>query len=92
MRNLRDLLANIFLHHVLDLWLADSYPHSPFERYADDVIVHCRSEAEARNIRHSIEERLHACKLEAHPQKTKSNCLPLWVDQGDGGVVGSTKD
>ncbi len=65
------LLANIFLHHVLDLWLADNYPHSPFERYADDVIVHCRSEAEARNIRHSIEERLHACKLEAHPQKTK---------------------
>ena len=22
----------------------------------------------------------------------ESNCLPLWVDQGDGGVVGSTKD
>ena len=22
----------------------------------------------------------------------KCNCLPLWVDQGDGGVVGSTKD
>ena len=24
--------------------------------------------------------------------KTFCNCLPLWVDQGDGGVVGSTKD
>lgn len=65
------LLANIFLHHVLDLWLADTYPLCPFERYADDVVVHCRSEAEARFIRHSIEERLLACKLEAHPQKTK---------------------
>ena len=24
--------------------------------------------------------------------KPECNCLPLWVDQGDGGVVGSTKD
>jgi RNA-directed DNA polymerase len=65
------LLANIFLHHVLDLWLAEIHPLCPFERYADDVAVHCRSEAEARFIRQSMEERLHACKLEAHPQKTK---------------------
>ena len=65
------LLANIFLHHALDLWLADTHPHCPYERYADDVVVHCRSEAQARFIRHSIEDRLRACKLEAHPQKTK---------------------
>lgn len=65
------LLANLFLHHVLDLWLTDNYPLCPFERYADDVVVHCRSEAEAQFIRRAIEERLQACKLEAHPQKTK---------------------
>ena len=65
------LLANLFLHHALDLWLAAFHPLCPFERYADDVVVHCRSEAEARFIRQSIEERLQACKLEAHPQKTK---------------------
>ncbi len=65
------LLANIFLHHALDLWLAETYPQSPFERYADDVVVHCRSEAEAQTIRHAIEERLRACKLEVHPLKTK---------------------
>lgn len=65
------LLANIFLHHVLDKWMADSYPSLPFERYADDMIVHCRSERQARFIRHRIEERLQRCKLELHPRKTK---------------------
>jgi RNA-directed DNA polymerase len=65
------LLANIFLHHVLDKWMAEHYPTLPFERYADDVIVHCRSKRQARFIRHRIEERLQQCKLELHPQKTK---------------------
>ncbi|MCS3831204.1 retron-type reverse transcriptase [Salinibacter ruber] len=65
------LLANIFLHHVLDKWMADSYPSLPFERYADDMIVHCRSERPARFIRHRIEERLQRYKLELHPRKTK---------------------
>lgn len=65
------LLANIFLHHVFDSWMVGSHPHCPFERYADDVVVHCRSEAQAHSVRRTIEERLKACKLEAHPQKTK---------------------
>ena len=65
------LLANIFLHHAFDSWMAGNHPHCPFERYADDVVVHCRSEAQAHFIRRKIEERLKACKLEAHPQKTK---------------------
>ncbi len=65
------LLANIFLHHVFDMWMAESYPQCPFERYADDVVVHCRTEAEASVLRRAIEERLKACKLEAHPEKTK---------------------
>jgi len=65
------LLANIFLHHVFDSWMVGTHPHCPFERYADDVVVHCRSEAQAHSVRRTIEERLKACKLEAHPQKTK---------------------
>jgi RNA-directed DNA polymerase len=65
------LLANIFLHRVPDEWMADQYPSLPFERYADDMIVHCRSERQARFIRHRIEERLQRCKLGLHPQKTK---------------------
>jgi RNA-directed DNA polymerase len=65
------LLANIFLHHAFDRWMAENHPMNPFERYADDIIVHCRTGTEAKFIRREIEERLQACKLEAHPQKTK---------------------
>ena len=38
------LLANLFLHYAFDLWMRGTYPGIPFERYADDAIVHCRSE------------------------------------------------
>lgn len=65
------LLANIFLHHVLDTWLAREHPDCPFERYADDVVIHCRSEAEARELKRLVEQRLRRCKLEAHPEKTR---------------------
>src|ERR1035438_2640611 len=47
------------------------YPHIPFERYADDVICHCRSEAQAKHLKAAIEERLATWRLELHPQKTK---------------------
>jgi len=65
------LLANLFLHYVFDAWMAEQHPYIPFERYGDDVVVHCKSEAQARFIRAKIEERLRRCKLEAHPEKTK---------------------
>jgi RNA-directed DNA polymerase len=65
------LLANIFLHHVFDKWMAENLPYIPFERYADDIVVHCRSKAQAKFIRREIEGRLRRCKLEAHPGKTK---------------------
>ena len=65
------LLANIFLHHVFDKWMAENFPYIPFERYADDIVVHCRSKAQAKFIHRQIDERLRRCKLEAHPEKTK---------------------
>jgi RNA-directed DNA polymerase len=65
------LLANIFLHHVFDEWMSREHPECPFERYADDVVIHCRNEAEARAIKHEVEKRLRRCKLEAHPEKTR---------------------
>jgi RNA-directed DNA polymerase len=65
------LLANLFLHYVFDEWMRINYPQTPFERYADDVIVHCRSEAEAKMVHTAIAGRLAACHLELHPQKTK---------------------
>jgi RNA-directed DNA polymerase len=65
------LLANIFLHHVFDMWMAREFPGCPFERYADDVVIHCRTEAEAQVVRRAVEQRLLQCKLEAHPEKTR---------------------
>jgi group II intron reverse transcriptase/maturase len=65
------LLANLFLHYAFDRWMKDNYSDIPFERYADDVICHCRSEAQASSLRQALEARLAACKLELHPQKTK---------------------
>lgn len=65
------LLANLFLHYVFDAWMAEHYPQIPFERYADDIVIHCRTEAQAHFIRRRIEERLRRCKLQVHPEKTK---------------------
>ena len=65
------ILANLFLHYAFDRWMAECHPEIPFERYADDVICHCRSEAEALSLRQALEARLAACLLELHPQKTK---------------------
>jgi len=65
------LLANLFLHHAFDMWMARQFPHVPFERYADDAICHCRSEAEARVLQDALTARLAECKLTLHPEKTK---------------------
>jgi len=65
------LLANLFLHYAFDVWMSRNYPHVPFERYADDAIVHCRTEREAQEVRAAIAGRLQNCRLELHPEKTK---------------------
>jgi len=65
------LLANLFLHYAFDLWMKRNYPSIPFERYADDVVCHCKSEYEAKELKVSLQERMEACKLQLHPQKTK---------------------
>jgi RNA-directed DNA polymerase len=65
------LLANIFLHLAFDSWMRQTYPAVAFERYADDVIVHCQSEEQAQAVKRAIAARLARCKLELHPDKTK---------------------
>jgi len=65
------LLANLFLHYAFDRWLKETFPNNPFERYADDAVVHCQSEEEARLIKQAISERMEQCKLELHPKKIK---------------------
>jgi RNA-directed DNA polymerase len=65
------ILANLFLHYAFDRWMQEHYPRMPFERYADDAICHCQSEAQAQKLLAALATRLAHCKLELHPQKTK---------------------
>ena len=65
------LLANLFMHHAFDKWMQENHPYAPFERYADDVVVHCKSEQQAKYVLTAIAKRLAQCKLELHPEKTK---------------------
>jgi group II intron reverse transcriptase/maturase len=66
------LLADLFLHYAFDDWMRRNISSIPFERYADDILVHCKSERQASWIKSAIEGRLQDCRLQLHPQKTKS--------------------
>ena len=59
------------MHYAFDTWMDREYPGCPFERYADDVVAHCDTEAQARTLRVAIADRLGALGLELHPEKTK---------------------
>ncbi len=65
------ILANLFLHYTFDRWMQREHPACPFERYADDAIIHCDSENQARQLLVLLQQRLEECKLQLHPQKTK---------------------
>jgi RNA-directed DNA polymerase len=65
------LLANLFLHYTFDVWMVRMFPESSFERYADDVVVHCQTKTKAEHIKDSIQQRLAECKLVMHAGKTK---------------------
>ena len=65
------LLANLFLHYAFDMWITKLHPEISFERYADDIIVHCQTQSEAEEILQQIDQRMEQCKLELHPLKTK---------------------
>lgn len=65
------VLANMFLHYVFDMWMKRNFPQAPFERYADDGVVHCRTKEEALYIKEKLAKRFEECKLELHPVKTR---------------------
>jgi RNA-directed DNA polymerase len=65
------LLANLYLHHGFDKWMDEENPQSPFERYADDIVIHCSSKAEAEVLLGKLRERMQQYELELHPEKTK---------------------
>lgn len=65
------LLANVFLHYAFDMWMSRDYPGNPFARYADDLVVHCKTERQARSLLTAIADRLSSCGLTLHPGKTR---------------------
>ena len=65
------VLANLFMHYAFDLWMVRNHPDCPFERFADDAIVHCKSRAQAELVLAGIAERMNEVGLRLHPDKTR---------------------
>ncbi|PZG03831.1 group II intron reverse transcriptase/maturase [Micromonospora craterilacus] len=65
------VLANLFMHYAFDTWLARNFPDVQFERYADDAVVHCVSERQARQVLAALGNRMDEVGLRLHPDKTK---------------------
>ncbi|MEI6469995.1 MAG: group II intron reverse transcriptase/maturase [Betaproteobacteria bacterium] len=65
------VLSNLFLHYVFDVWMGKHHHGKPWCRYADDGLVHCKTEQEAQQLFVSLKQRFEMCGLELHPEKTK---------------------
>ncbi|MEU9383311.1 group II intron reverse transcriptase/maturase [Streptomyces sp. NPDC048279] len=65
------VLANLFLHYAFDTWMAREYPTVQFERYADDAVLHCVSERQAREVLSALRDRMAEVGLQLHPDKTR---------------------
>ena len=65
------VLANLFMHYAFDTWLEREFPAVRFERYADDAVVHCATERQAREVLAALEMRMAEVGLELHPDKTR---------------------
>ena len=67
------LLANIFLHVVFDEWIEKHHSEVKFERYADDIIIHCQNFKQALRTLEAVKARLKQCKLQI--KEGKSNIV-----------------
>jgi RNA-directed DNA polymerase len=65
------ILANLFMHYAFDQWMARNFPGCPFERYADDAVVHCVNKRQAEAVLAAIAARMQEVGLTLHPDKTK---------------------
>jgi len=72
------LLANLYLHYAFDQWVEQHCEGIQFERYADDIICHCRTEQEAIKLKAVITDRFKQCGLTLHPEKTKIVYCKSW--------------
>ena len=64
------ILVNLFMHYAFDGWMARNHPDCPFERYADDVVAHCKSRGQAEVVLAGIAARMGEVGLRLHPDKT----------------------
>jgi len=65
------ILANLFMHFAFDSWMVRNFPGCPWERYADDAVVHCVSKEQAEHVLAAIAERMQEVGLRLHPDKTR---------------------
>jgi len=65
------LLANLYLHYAFDAWMERTFPGVVFERYADDIVIHCSTREQSEEVQQALVERLRECGLTLHPEKTK---------------------
>jgi RNA-directed DNA polymerase len=65
------VLSNIFLHHAFDHWMQTTNVNAPFVRYADDILIHCKTLDEAIQLRHAVQSRLHEWGLELNETKSR---------------------
>lgn len=65
------VLANLFLHYAFDAWMEREFPTVEFERYADDAVLHCVTERQARYVLARLTRRMDDVGLRLHPDKTK---------------------
>ncbi len=65
------LLANLYLHYAIDIWVKREFPKLKLVRYSDDIVLHCETKKEAEVIKYLVAERLLKCRLEMSEEKTK---------------------
>lgn len=65
------IYSNLFLHYVFDAWMAREHPELPWCRYADDGLVHCKTQEQAEAVLRELTKRFEECELEIHPDKTQ---------------------
>lgn len=64
------LLANLFLHYSFDVWMDRRNQSIPFERYADDIVCHCRTMKDANRLKKLVKTRFAEVGLRINEQKS----------------------
>jgi RNA-directed DNA polymerase len=94
------VLANVFAHYVIDIWIEEMVkPYCKGEvrlfRYADDAIICCQYNEDAKRIREALGKRLGKYKLKLNEEKTKQipfdkRLVAQGIEQGTFDFLGFT--